>query len=372
VKRVLFVFGTRPEAIKLAPLIMAFNNADGFECLTCVTGQHRQMLDQVLDFFEIVPDFDLNLMKPNQSLEGLTAGVLECLADVLKASNPDYLFVHGDTTTSMAASLCAFYSKIKVCHVEAGLRTRDIYSPFPEELNRQITSRIAYLHFAPTVFAAENLISESIDNSSIKIVGNSVVDALMWTVDKLRTYESEELSKLKALISPGKRLVLVTGHRRENFGEGIQDICRAIITIVRRGDVQVIYPVHLNPNIQNPVYEMLRNEPDVCLIGPLSYPSFVWLMNTCALILTDSGGIQEEAPSLRKPVLVMREVTERLESLNSGLVRLVGTNAELICEGANYYLDQDRQLNDEIVNPFGDGTTSKRILSILSNIEDYV
>lgn len=367
--KILFVFGTRPEAIKMAPIINYFKNKNDFIVSVCVTAQHRHMLDQVLNFFEILPDYDLNLMKDNQDLYDLTALILKEIKVVLNDFKPNFVFVHGDTTTSMASSLAAYYFGAKVCHVEAGLRTNNIYSPFPEEINRQITARIADLHFSPTESTKLNLKNENINLKNVHVVGNSVIDALYWALDKLKTYKDNEMIMLEDLINPQKKIILVTGHRRENFGEGFLNICKSLNAISKRDDVQIIYPVHLNPNVQKPVYDLLNNNKNINLINPLSYPSFVWLMNKSYLILTDSGGVQEEAPSLKKPVLVMRDHTERIEAIESGTVKLVGTNFNNIVNSVSEILENTDYLNQIqlIENPYGSGNTSSLIYNSLIN-----
>lgn len=368
--KVLVVFGTRPEAIKMAPLIKEFNRfPEEFETRVCVTAQHREMLDQVLSFFEIIPFYDLDLMKPNQNLNQLTADVLLGLRSVFLDYLPDYVFVHGDTTTSMAASLASFYSEVKVCHVEAGLRTFNKKSPFPEEINRQITGRIADIHFAPTEISKSNLISEGVKDSTIFTVGNTVIDALMWANVKLKDYEDDEIRGLNELLVSHKKIIVVTGHRRENFGNGFLDICKALNLISQRDDVQIIYPVHLNPQVQKPVYDILGDSANIHLIPPLKYPAFVWLMSQSYIILTDSGGVQEEAPSLGKPVLVMRNNTERPEAVAAGTVVLVGTNTNMI------FLETELLLNDEdlykrkatLHNPYGNGHSAALIVDIIKS-----
>lgn len=378
-KRVLLVFGTRPEAIKMAPLVHEFKRyPEQFETLVCVTGQHREMLDQVLELFQIVPDVDLNIMKSGQDLYDVTSRVLVGMRDVLKELAPDVVLVHGDTTTSMAAALAAFYHQIPVGHVEAGLRTGDIYSPWPEEMNRLITGRIATYHFSPTPLSRQNLLKENVNPDHVVVTGNTVIDALNWVVDKIRSehglrnelhdsilqygYDTGRLAK-------GKRLVLITGHRRENFGEGFLHICYAIKTLAMRyPEVDFVYPVHLNPNVRKPVMEILGDGLDnVFLIDPLQYLPFVYLMEQSYLILTDSGGIQEEAPGLGKPVLVMRNTTERPEAMAAGTVLLVGADQERIERGVSRLLD-DVQLYkkmSEAINPYGDGYACERIVSCL-------
>ncbi len=372
-KKVLIVFGTRPEAIKMAPLVKGFvKHKDVFETKVCVTAQHREMLDQVLDFFEIIPDYDLDLMKPNQNLYSLTADILIGLKNVLEEYRPDYVFVHGDTTTSMAAALVSFYAGCKVCHIEAGLRTFNKLSPFPEEMNRQITGRIADLHFAPTEQAKQNLLKENILEKSIFVTGNTVIDALLYSVEKVKTLiGNDEIEKLQFLCNNDKEIILVTGHRRENFGEGFIQICEALKEIaLQNKKITIIYPVHFNPNVQKPVYEILGDIENIKLIDPLSYPAFVWLMNRCKLIITDSGGVQEEAPSLGKPVLVMRDNTERPEAVDTGTVILVGTNKEKIIEETLSLLHDEKKYHtmSKLQNPYGDGKSSGKIVAILKKI----
>jgi len=365
-KKIIFVFGTRPEAIKVAPLIkQAQLNKDKLDVKVCITAQHREMLDQVLKFFEISPDYDLNLMRPGQNLYQLTADVIVGLKPVLEENKPHLIFVHGDTTTSTAAALSAFYAGVKVGHVEAGLRTYNKQAPFPEEINRQLTSRIADYHFAPTLKARQNLLNEGIAKESIVVTGNTVIDALLWTQDKLKTYEDEEIRKLKELVDKDKKVILITGHRRENFGDGFLNICEAIKFIAEKNkNVQIIYPVHLNPNVQKPVYELLNNCSNINLIAPLAYPAFVWLMTQSYLILTDSGGVQEEAPSLGKPVLVMRDVTERPEAVEAGTVKMVGTDKEKIISNINDLLYNPVSYKKMSIahNPYGDGKACNVII----------
>lgn len=368
-KKILIIFGTRPEAIKMAPLVKAFQKEKtSFETKVCVTAQHRQMLDQVLDFFDIQPDFDLDLMKPNQNLYTITADIIVGLKSVLEDFKPDFVFVHGDTTTTMAASIAGFYSGAKVCHIEAGLRTFDKYAPFPEEINRQVTGRIADLHFAPTETSKENLLKENISGKNILITGNTVIDALLESADRVESVEDEEISKLKNLVDTSKKLILVTGHRRENHGEGFINICKALKEIaVNNADVQLIYPVHLNPNVQKPVYEILSDVENIHLIEPLSYPAFVWLMKYSYLIITDSGGVQEEAPSLGKPVLVMRDTTERPEAVAAGTVILVGTDTQKIINECEELLKNTEkyQKMSALHNPYGDGKACERVVEFL-------
>tara|TARA_B100000927_G_scaffold108089_1_gene87387 strand:+ start:6870 stop:7997 length:1128 start_codon:yes stop_codon:yes gene_type:complete len=370
-KKILIVFGTRPEAIKMAPVIKAFNMNSNFQTKVCVTAQHREMLDQVLEFFEITPDFDLNLMKPNQNLYNLTAEIINGLKTVLEKFPADFVFVHGDTTTTMAASISAFYSGSKVCHVEAGLRTNNKYAPFPEEINRQITGRIADYHFAPTMQSKENLLNENINQSNILVTGNTVIDALLDGVERIKNIENDTINMLKNIIDDKKDLILVTGHRRENHGQGFLNICYALKQIAEKNNVQIIYPVHLNPNVQKPVNDILSNVNNINLIDPLPYEAFIWLMEKSKLIITDSGGVQEEAPSLGKPVLVMRNTTERPEAVAAGTVILVGTNTNKIIEEANLLL-QDKSKYEKMSrlhNPYGDGKASFRIVEFLLNIK---
>ena len=371
--KILAVFGTRPEAIKMAPVIHALDN--NFDVKICVTAQHRQMLDQVLELFEITPDYDLDIMKPGQDLFDITSNVLSGVKKVLQIEVPDIVLVHGDTTTSMATAMAAFYLKIPVGHVEAGLRTYDINSPFPEEFNRQITSRIATLNFAPTKISRQNLLDEKVPDSQIYVTGNTVIDALFSMVEKARIIDfSDTLLKRMPFLSQEKsdipRIILVTGHRRENFGLGFKEICHALSIISNENpDVHIIYPVHLNPNVRKPVNRILSNLNNVQLIEPMEYLSFIKLMDLSYLILTDSGGIQEEAPSLGKPVLVMRDTTERPEAVESGTVKLVGTNKNEIVKMVNKLLtDSNFYMQMSLAhNPYGDGKASSIICDILEN-----
>ena len=367
-KKVLIVFGTRPEAIKMAPVVQAFKDCNNFESKVCVTAQHREMLDQVLEFFNIIPDYDLDLMKPNQNLYNLTGEIINNLKPVLEEFAPDFVFVHGDTTTTMAASIAAFYYGAKVCHVEAGLRTFNKYAPFPEEINRSITGRIADFHFAPTDQSKQNLLNESISKEGVIITGNTVIDALLDGVEKVKNIDNKQINMLKSLVKKDKDLILVTGHRRENHGEGFLNICKALKEIAEQNDVQIIYPVHLNPNVQKPVNAILTNVENIDLIAPLPYEAFLWMMEKSKLIITDSGGVQEEAPSLGKPVLVMRETTERPEAVEAGTVILVGTNVEKIVREANILLQDSEKYENmsKLHNPYGDGKASKRIVEFLS------
>jgi len=371
-KKILIIFGTRPEAIKMAPLVQEFKKNNNFETKVCVTAQHREMLDQVLEFFSIVPDFDMDLMKPGQNLYNLTAIIITELRPILEGFKPDFVFVHGDTTTTMASSIAGFYSGAKVCHVEAGLRTFNKWAPFPEEINRCITGRVADFHFAPTEIAAQNLLNETVEKETICITGNTVIDALIASVNRLDTYENDEILKLQNTIDSEKRLILVTGHRRENHGDGFIKICNALKTIANDNkDVQIIYPVHLNPKVLQPVHEILDDISNIDLIDPLSYPAFVWLMNKSYLIITDSGGVQEEAPSLGKPVLVMRETTERPEAVDAGTVILVGTDQQKIVNETNTLLNDTKKYNtmSQLHNPYGDGKASKRIVAYIERLK---
>ncbi|AZQ64542.1 UDP-N-acetylglucosamine 2-epimerase (non-hydrolyzing) [Flammeovirga pectinis] len=372
-QKILLVFGTRPEAIKMAPLVKEFQkDQENFDTKVCVTAQHREMLDQVLNFYEITPDYDLDLMKPNQNLFTLTADIITGMKPILDEFQPNHVFVHGDTTTTMATSLAAFYSGAKVSHIEAGLRTYNKLSPFPEEINRQITGRIADYNFAPTKTSEENLLSEKTPAENILVTGNTVIDALYFSVEKVNQLENHpEIEKLKNLVDTSKDLVLVTGHRRENHGQGFLNICQALKNIAEQSDAQIIYPVHLNPNVQKPVYEILSDVDNVHLIDPLSYPSFVWLMDKAKLIVTDSGGVQEEAPSLGKPVLVMRDTTERPEAVDAGTVILVGTNTEKITqEGLDLLTNEERYKQmSQLHNPYGDGKASERVVNFMRDLE---
>ncbi len=369
--KILIVFGTRPEAIKMAPVVKEFHKyPDEFETKICVTAQHREMLDQVLEFFEIEPDYDLDIMKEDQSLYFLTSSLIESFKQVLEDFNPDYVYVHGDTTTSFTASLSAFYFGAIVCHVEAGLRTNNKKAPFPEEINRQLTGRLADYHFAPTVQAKKNLLKEGVDEKKIFVTGNTVIDALQLCLEKLKSYSGGELKQVKRLVDPTKKLVLITGHRRENFGEGFVRICEALKEIAKNEDVQIIYPVHLNPKVQKPVYELLGGLDNVKLINPLSYESFVWLMNQSYLIITDSGGIQEEAPSLGKPVLLMREVSERPEAVEAGTVLVGAEKGKIISECISLLEDEERYRKlSTRKNIYGDGKAAEEIIMHQKELE---
>lgn len=380
----MLVFGTRPEAIKMAPLVKKFQlYPEQFETVVCVTGQHRQMLDQVLDLFEIVPDYDLDIMKPGQDLYDVTSRVLLGMRDVLKKSSPDLVLVHGDTTTSTAAALAAFYQQIPVGHVEAGLRTHNIYSPWPEEMNRQITGRISEYHFAPTPLSRKNLVEENIDEKRIFVTGNTVIDALYSVVEKIKNSETLSKELRNALADAGydvgrlgdkRRLVLITGHRRENFGDGFISMCRAIKSLAEKyEDVDFVYPMHLNPNVRKPIKEVFGESSEwpvnMFFIEPLEYLSFVYLMEKADIVLTDSGGIQEEAPGLGKPVLVMRDTTERPEALEAGTVKLVGTDYDRILGEVSSLLDNAAYYEEmsKAVNPYGDGRACERIVKSLSD-----
>lgn len=369
---VLLVFGTRPEAIKMAPVVAALRSSTLLAVKVCVTAQHRQMLDQVLDLFHIEPDYDLNLMRAGQDLSDITSRVLQELRPVLADCKPDIVLVHGDTTTAMAAALAAFYARIPVGHVEAGLRTDDIYSPWPEEMNRRIVSRIAAIHFAPTISSRTNLTKEGCDSTTIHVTGNTVIDALLDVVKRLDDDSPEIISLAQKLsfLENGKRTILVTGHRRENFGSGFENICLALKRLAERGDVNVVYPVHLNPNVREPVNRLLGDAPGVHLIEPLEYLPFAYLMRASYLILTDSGGIQEEAPSLGKPVLVMRDNTERPEAVAAGTVQLVGTDANRIYAATARLLDDPNayQAMSESHNPYGNGQASQLIRQVLESV----
>ncbi|UPU37626.1 UDP-N-acetylglucosamine 2-epimerase (non-hydrolyzing) [Geomonas paludis] len=372
--KVLTVFGTRPEAIKMAPLVKALEkHPSRFTSRVCVTAQHREMLDQVLDLFEIRPDYDLDIMQPGQDLFDVTTRVLQGLKPVLRDERPDLVLVHGDTTTTLAASLAAFYARTRVGHVEAGLRTGNKLSPFPEEINRRVAGCIADLHFAPTRSAADNLIREGVPAASVFVTGNTVIDALNHAVTMAQGPRAAELSREFGFLDPKKRLILVTGHRRESFGEGFENICRALADIAQaHPDVEILYPVHLNPNVREPVHRILgkKESENIHLIEPVDYLPFVYLMNRSYFVITDSGGIQEEAPSLGKPVLVIRDTTERPEAVSAGTVRLVGTSRERIYHEANTLLTGVNFFDQmsAIINPYGDGQACPRILDVLSNL----
>ncbi len=369
--KILILFGTRPEAIKMAPVVQALNQSSRLKVKICVTAQHREMLDQVLDFFDIKPDYDLNLMKPNQNLYELSSKILLQLKTVLEDYQPDYVLVHGDTTTTFVGALAAFYNNIRIGHVEAGLRTYNKRAPFPEEINRQLTGRLADIHFAPTPTAKHNLLSEGIKKEQILVTGNTVIDALFQALEKLKSYSDDEIERLKKIIQPDKKLILVTGHRRENFGLGFENITAALKKLaLDNPNVQIIYPVHLNPNVQEPVKRILEGIDNIHLISPLKYPAFVWLMHKSFMIITDSGGIQEEAPALGKPVLVMRDTTERPEAVEAGTVALVGTDPVKIIEKTKEILSEDElyvQMK-KAHNPYGDGKAAERIRRFLEKI----
>ncbi|RHN18609.1 UDP-N-acetylglucosamine 2-epimerase (non-hydrolyzing) [Parabacteroides merdae] len=377
-KKIMLVFGTRPEAIKMAPLVKEFQKQpEQVETVVCVTGQHREMLDQVLRIFDIHPDYDLNIMKQGQDLYDVTAHVLTGLRDVLKEVKPDVVLVHGDTTTSTASALAAFYQQILVAHIEAGLRTHNIYSPWPEEMNRLLTGRLATYHFSPTPLSRNNLIKESVDDRNIIVTGNTVIDALYWVVDKIKNDKVLDSELVKVLVKAGydvnrlnggKKLVLITGHRRENFGDGFIHMCTAIKDLTRKyPDVDFVYPMHLNPNVRKPIHEVFGEDlsglGNMFFIEPLEYLSFVYLMEKSTIVLTDSGGIQEEAPGLGKPVLVMRDTTERPEALDAGTVKLVGTDYDRIVNEVSVLIDDKvaYEKMSKAVNPYGDGLACKRI-----------
>ena len=379
-KKIMLVFGTRPEAIKMAPLVKEFQkHPESFETVVCVTGQHREMLDQVLEIFDITPDYDLNIMKQGQDLYDVTSRVLTGMRDILKESKPDVVLVHGDTTTSTSAALASFYQQIPVGHVEAGLRTHNIYSPWPEEMNRQLTGRIATYHFAPTPLSRENLLRENVAETSISVTGNTVIDALYMVVDKIKSDDGMAGRLDGELLAAGydtgrlrngRKLVLITGHRRENFGEGFVSMCRAIKTLTEKyPDVDFVYPMHLNPNVRKPIHEVFGEDLSACgnifFIEPLEYLSFVYLMEKSYIVLTDSGGIQEEAPGLGKPVLVMRDTTERPEALKAGTVKLVGSDYNKIISEVSSLIENESAYEkmSRAVNPYGDGMASQRIVS---------
>ncbi len=374
-KKILIVFGTRPEAIKMAPLVKAFQaQSDSFETKVCVTAQHREMLDQVLNLFEITPEYDLDIMKPGQDLYDVTSNVLLGMKPVLNDFKPDIVFVHGDTSTTFAASLAAFYQQISVAHIEAGLRTGDIYSPWPEEANRQLTSQITTYHFAPTATSKANLLKENVNEKRIEVTGNTVIDALFLALEKIKTnkqLETDIISHLSTLdyeLAPDKKIILVTGHRRENHGQGFINICSALKEIaLSNPDIDIVYPVHLNPNVQKPVKELLADVTNIYLIDPLQYEQFIYMMDKSHFIITDSGGVQEEAPSLGKPVLVMRDTTERPEALDAGTVKLVGTDTELIIKEAQELIENPAAYEhmSKASNPYGDGHACQKVVEFL-------
>jgi UDP-N-acetylglucosamine 2-epimerase (non-hydrolysing) len=369
IKKILLIFGTRPEAIKMAPLVLELQSRTEIEVEVCVTAQHREMLDQVLDLFELKPDYDLDLMQPGQDLYDITTKALLGLKGVLETSKPDLVLVHGDTTTTFASSLAAFYQRIPVGHVEAGLRTGNIYSPWPEEINRKLTGSLTTFHFSPTTKAQNNLLLENVDADSVFVTGNTVIDALVQVEKRIAT-DKELNKKLLAqfdFLDPNKKLILVTGHRRESFGDGFENICQALRTLAQQPDVQVLYPMHLNPNVREPVNRILHDVDNVFLIEPQEYLPFVYLMSRAYIILTDSGGVQEEAPSLGKPVLVMRDTTERPEAIDAGTVKLVGTDYDCIVNESMALLT-DKQVYEKMSfahNPYGDGKACQRIADII-------
>ena len=377
-KKIMLTFGTRPEAIKMAPLYHALKKRpDDFEILVCVTAQHREMLDQVLKVFDIHPDIDLNLMAPGQDLFDISAGVLLGMRNILEKYKPDILLIHGDTTTSLAAAMAGFYKNILIGHIEAGLRTYDISAPFPEEFNRQVVTKLAYWHFAPTNLSRSNLLAEKIDENLITVTGNTVIDALFWVLEGIETDASkkklihDKLNNLLPFDWQNNRLILITGHRRENFGEGFLQICKALKELaIRFPKILFVYPVHLNPQVQSPVNQILRGLSNVYLLPPLDYEPFIYLLKHCYIVLTDSGGIQEEAPSLGIPVLVMREVTERPEAIDAGTVRLVGANQKLIVKNMVDLIENDEcyELMSKAHNPYGDGNACERIIAVLKGI----
>ena len=371
-KRVLVAFGTRPEAIKMAPVVTALAARPEIELKVCITAQHRQMLDQVIQLFDITPDFDLDLMQPGQSLTQLTCRILTGMETVFEEFKPDMVLVHGDTTTTMATSLAAYYQQIAVGHVEAGLRTGNIYSPWPEEMNRKIAGAISSVHFAPTKMARDNLLREGVPEQNIHVTGNTVIDALLNVSAKIRKDDNQraQFDQVFDFLDPQRKMILVTGHRRENFGGGFENICQAIARLSKRDDVQIVYPVHLNPNVQGPVNRILTGCQNVHLIDPQDYLPFIYLMDRSHILLTDSGGIQEEAPSLGKPVLVMRDTTERPEAVEAGTVQLVGTDENAIYKGVTRLLDdQDEHARmSRAHNPYGDGAAADRISKIVSEI----
>ncbi len=371
--KILSVFGTRPEAIKMAPVVKALEADERFVSKVCVTGQHSEMLEQVNTLFNIVPDIDLKVMKAGQGLTHITTAVLEGMEKVLTEYRPDCVLVHGDTTTSTAAALAAFYAGVSVGHVEAGLRTHNLLSPWPEEANRQITGRLANIHFAPTELSRSNLIAENVDETKIHVTGNTVIDALLMIKSQLDSDAAlnEKLASQFPFLDPAKRLILVTGHRRENQDGGIASVCRALADLSKRDDVQILYPVHLNPKVKKVADEILSGVENIFLIDPLSYLPFVWVLNACSLVVTDSGGLQEEAPSFGKPVLVTRDTTERPEAINAGTVKLVGTETSNLINNIKELLDNNQIYSEMAMahNPYGDGHAASRISDILSNIK---
>ena len=378
-KKILMVFGTRPEAIKMAPLVKAFQEQNqDFQTKVCVTAQHREMLDQVLNLFEIATDFDLNIMQPNQDLYDITCNILQGMKAVFNLYRPDIIFVHGDTTTTFAVSLAAFYEKIAIGHIEAGLRTGNIYSPWPEEANRKLTSQLTTYHFAPTQQSQDNLLKENVAPDKIIVTGNTVIDALLFMRNRLETdvpfrERVQKSIKEKGFDPEAAEFILVTGHRRENFGQGFIDICTALKTIaLERPNINIVYPVHLNPNVRQPVNELLTGVKNIYLIEPLQYEAFIFLMSSSKLIITDSGGVQEEAPSLGKPVLVMRDTTERPEAVDAGTVKLVGTNVQRIVSETNELLDNSHAYDSmaKAHNPYGDGKARERIINFMKRLHE--
>ena len=369
----LFIFGTRPEGIKMAPIIKAFRASELFDTRVCITAQHREMLDSVMEFFDIEVDYDLDVMKPNQNLISLTGDILLGLRKVMDDLKPRYVFVQGDTTTTMAGAIAGLYAQAQVCHVEAGLRTWNKWAPFPEESNRCMTGAIADWHFPPTTTSEQNLLRENVDPAKVIVTGNTVIDALIEGLDIVKkSPDTEEIAEIKFKVNFSKKVILVTGHRRENHGQGFINICKALRQIADSEDVEIVYPVHLNPNVQGPVYEYLSDCQNIHLIKPLSYSSFIWLMDMCNIILTDSGGVQEEAPSLGKPVLVMRETTERPEAVEAGTVILVGTDVQKIVSETMDLLHNTSRYDQmsRLINPYGDGQASARILQFISELEE--
>ena len=380
----MLVFGTRPEAIKMAPLVKEFQKNNNFETQICVTGQHRQMLDQVLELFKIKPNYDLNIMKAGQDLYDVTSQVIIGMREILKTAKPDIVLVHGDTTTSTATALAAFYQQIPVAHVEAGLRTHNIYSPWPEEMNRQITGRIATYHFSPTELSKSNLLKENINSKNIIITGNTVIDALFYVIEKIKTDNTLSEDLYRSLVqcgydtkrlNDGRKLILITGHRRENFGDGFISMCKAIKSLAQKyPHVDFVYPMHLNPNVRKPIHEVFGKNPlelsNMFFIEPLEYFDFIYLMEKATIVLTDSGGIQEEAPSLGKPVLVMRDTTERPEAVEAGTVKLVGTNYVTIINNVSELLENEKSYlqMSQSTNPYGDGNACKRIVSFIQHL----
>lgn len=383
-KKVMLVFGTRPEAIKMAPLVKEFQKNNNFETQISVTGQHRQMLDQVLELFKIKPNYDLNIMKAGQDLYDVTSQVIIGMREILKTAKPDIVLVHGDTTTSTATALAAFYQQIPVAHVEAGLRTHNIYSPWPEEMNRQITGRIATYHFSPTELSKSNLLKENINSKNIIITGNTVIDALFYVIEKIKTDNTLSEDLYRSLVqcgydtkrlNDGRKLILITGHRRENFGDGFISMCKAIKSLAQKyPHVDFVYPMHLNPNVRKPIHEVFGKNPlelsNMFFIEPLEYFDFIYLMEKATIVLTDSGGIQEEAPSLGKPVLVMRDTTERPEAVEAGTVKLVGTNYDTIINNVSELLENEKSYlqMSQSTNPYGDGNACKRIVSFIQHL----